>query len=198
MRILKQAVGAMGTLVVVIVIAAMVMPKAAHGIVATLVQVVNTSANPVPTAATEARNSFDVTGLCIFNPSRPDVCALSGTTPIYTVPTGRIAVVETFSGVCVTDNGTPVREARIEWTPNSNNVAADTGDHRSWTVPGPGLPSPAVASFDVGSFAQNQKTYVSATSADTSINVVIFASTGQTTREEFCTASVSGYLVSSQ
>ncbi len=48
MRILKQAVGVLGTLAVIGVIAAVVMPKAAQGIVATLVQVVNTPANPVP------------------------------------------------------------------------------------------------------------------------------------------------------
>ncbi len=194
MNFVKRLLMVAGAVALAGIFGALLAPKAAHGIVATLVQVVNTPANPVPTAATEARNSFDVTGFCIFNLT--DVCARSGTTPIYTVPSGKIAVVETFSGVCVTDNGTPVREARIEWTPNSNNVPSDTGDHRSWTVPGPGLPSPAVASFDVGSFAQNQKTYVSATSADTSINVVIFATSAQKTAEEFCTASVSGYLVS--
>lgn len=38
-----------GTLVVVAVIATMVMPKTARGLVATLVQVANTSTNPVPT-----------------------------------------------------------------------------------------------------------------------------------------------------
>lgn len=50
MRMLKQAVGVLGTLVVVIVIAALVSPKTAHAIIATAVQVVNTSANSVPTS----------------------------------------------------------------------------------------------------------------------------------------------------
>ena|SRR5579864_5504971 len=50
MRMLKQAVGVLGTLVIVIAIAALVMPKTAHAIIATAVQVVNTSANSVPTS----------------------------------------------------------------------------------------------------------------------------------------------------
>jgi hypothetical protein len=50
MRILKQAVGVLGTLVVLVAIAALAIPKTAHALVATLVQVVNTSANSVPTS----------------------------------------------------------------------------------------------------------------------------------------------------
>jgi hypothetical protein len=50
MRMLKQAMGVLGTLVVLIAIAALTMPKTAHAIIATAVQVVNTSANSVPTS----------------------------------------------------------------------------------------------------------------------------------------------------
>jgi hypothetical protein len=53
MGLLKQTVGVLGTLVVAVVIATVAMPKAAHGIVATLVQVANTSANPVPVTPTQ-------------------------------------------------------------------------------------------------------------------------------------------------
>ncbi len=100
MRLLKQAVGVLGTLIVVIAIAAVVMPKAAHAIVATLVQVVNTSANPVPTLATDALSAFDVTNSCLFGGGN-----FCGVEPLYTVPAGQIAVIESTSGQCFINAG---------------------------------------------------------------------------------------------
>lgn len=61
MRLLKQAVAVLGTLVVAIVIAAVVMPKTAHAIVATAVNVVNTPGNPVPTVPAQITTSFTAT-----------------------------------------------------------------------------------------------------------------------------------------
>jgi hypothetical protein len=51
MRLLKQAMAVLGTVVVIAAVVALVTPKTAHAIVATAVQVVNTSANPVPVAS---------------------------------------------------------------------------------------------------------------------------------------------------
>ncbi len=136
MRILKQAVGVLGTLVVVIVIAALVMPKAAHGIVATLVQVVNTSANPVPTLATDALSSFGTTGACSLVGGR--FC----TTGLYMVPAGQIAVIESTSGRCFYDagnlnvallqfqNATQIMDMILERTHgNAGNGAVETWTH---------------------------------------------------------------------
>jgi hypothetical protein len=103
MRLLKQAMGVLATLVVVLVIAALVMPKAAHGIAATLVQVVNTSANPVPVQETRspALNSFTQNANCQF---------LTGSRcfnfQFFSIPPGRVAVVESISSQCAVDPGT--------------------------------------------------------------------------------------------
>lgn len=52
MRLLKQAMAVLGTVVVIAMMAALVAPKPVHGLVATMVQVVNTSTNPVPVTGT--------------------------------------------------------------------------------------------------------------------------------------------------
>ena len=48
MKLLKQAFAALGVVMLIAIFVVLVTPKATHAIVATLVQVVNTSANPVP------------------------------------------------------------------------------------------------------------------------------------------------------
>jgi hypothetical protein len=50
MRLLKRALAVLGTVVLIATIAALVTPKTAHAVVATLVQVQNGPANPVPTS----------------------------------------------------------------------------------------------------------------------------------------------------
>jgi hypothetical protein len=53
MRLLKQAMAVLGTVVVIAAIAALVTPKMAHAIIATAVQVVNGPGNPVPITTTD-------------------------------------------------------------------------------------------------------------------------------------------------
>jgi hypothetical protein len=64
MKLLKQALAVLGTVVVIAVFAALVTPKTAHAIVATLVDVVNTTANPAITQDTSKQASQIVTLYC--------------------------------------------------------------------------------------------------------------------------------------
>jgi hypothetical protein len=92
-----------------------VAPKAVHAVVATLVQVANTSANPVPTLEEEAQSGFMVSGTCTFGGT--DISAqLCGVDSIYAVPAGRTAVLESFSGLCSTDSGTALIEFDLALT----------------------------------------------------------------------------------
>jgi hypothetical protein len=116
MRLLKQAVGVLGTVVVMVVIATVVMPKTTHAIVSTLVTVVNTSANPVPTFPTEALNHFNVTSGCSFAGSF--ACDVN---PIYNVPVGKTAVVEYVSGFCNTEAGTGIALLRLDTVPDNTS-----------------------------------------------------------------------------
>jgi hypothetical protein len=190
MNILRRTLMAIGGMAVVSLVIALAAPKAAHALVATLVQVVNTTANPVPTSLTDALNSFDVENACNFSlssnggSSGSDTCKIPA---IYTVPAGKIAVVETVSGRCVTDTGTALREVRLDFLGNTATSP------NSWLVPGPAFP---FYGGEVVSFAQNQKTYISAVSADAPIDVEIFATAGQksTTGADSCAVDISGHL----
>jgi hypothetical protein len=104
---LKQAVGVLGTLVVVIVIAAVVLPKQSHAIVATLVQVVNTSANPVPMVM--SGTPFEAALCHAFGPTQGTLCGaeVSDFVVPSTTSTGasvKRLVVENISGFCTAEN----------------------------------------------------------------------------------------------
>jgi len=173
MRLLKQAVGVLGTLVVLIVIAAVVMPKAAHGIVATMVQVVNTPSQPVPVADQDARNSFEIV-LCVASP-QPLGCPDSFTVPATTAtaqPVERL-VIEFVSFGCDA-------EARI-------NLRSETG-----IVEGQPAPGIFFHTFLVTGSANSG--FAAATP------VRIYADPGSTIKAQqfvgtFCFVNVSGHLV---
>ena len=79
-----------GAAVLAVILASLLAPKAAHALVATLVQVTNTSANPVPTVATDnpALQPFQWSG------------AQSGIEFSFSVPTGKTLVIEQLSVHC--------------------------------------------------------------------------------------------------
>ena len=96
MRLLKQVMTVLGTVVVIAVIAAFMAPKTAHPLVATVAQVVHTLANPAPTALADEPIIFE--GGAPFNCkfSTTDACTVT----LYTVPENKVAVIESVSGVC--------------------------------------------------------------------------------------------------
>ena len=79
---------------------ALLAPKAAHGIVATLVQVVNTSANPVPTQAVDnhARHALGLDASVVIPDGQLGVFGTFGdANGPYTVPAGKRLVMESLS-----------------------------------------------------------------------------------------------------
>ena len=90
MKLLKQAMAVLGTVVVIAVIAALVTPKTAHALVATMVQVVNTSTSPVPTKRVD-------------NPAQqPFQFFVTGGNPFFEfqVPPGKTLVMEQIGMNC--------------------------------------------------------------------------------------------------
>lgn len=103
MRLLKQALALLGAFVVFAGIVALVAPTRVHAVAAALVQVTNTSANPVPTIDSTAAFPFATTLVT-------DTVSLSGafTVPSTTstgVPVKRL-VIETMSVECDIGSGT--------------------------------------------------------------------------------------------
>jgi hypothetical protein len=87
----------------------LVVPKTAHAVIATLVQVVNTSANPVTTQVVNnpARQAVVLTALVIVGDgqtmSEGTFQAVSGED--YVVPAGMRLVIESTSGIIVLPTG---------------------------------------------------------------------------------------------
>jgi hypothetical protein len=101
MNIIRKAVTTLGGVFLAALLIAALAPKAAHGIAASLVQVANTSANPVPTVAADNPANFPVQAqLCTSDTSNcPNPIFMVPTTTSTGLPVKRL-VIENFSGTC--------------------------------------------------------------------------------------------------
>ena len=173
MNTLRRAAMAIGVMTVVALVLALAAPKPAHGIVATMVQVVNTPSQPVPVADQDARNSFEIV-LCVASP-QPLGCPDNFTVPATTAsaqPVERL-VIEFVSFGCDA-------EARI-------NLRSETG-----IVEGQPAPGIFFHTFLVTGSANSG--FAAATP------VRIYADPGSTIKAQqfvgtFCFVNVSGHLV---
>lgn len=192
MRLLKQAVAVLGTVVLVAMTVALLTPKTAHALVAAMVQVVNTPSQPVPTLAADPLTSFVASNTCPFGDPPDRVRDGCDIVPLYTVPAGKTAVIESASGNCVTNSGTTIREFQLQLT--GPNGAAQFSFPSSPAVAGNGDSTGGVA-FAVTTTAQDFKSYAS---AGTPINFFGYASANQqlfsNAQSPGCTFSVSGHL----
>jgi hypothetical protein len=182
MRLLRQAMAVLGSVVVIAVIVALVTPKTAHAIVATAVQVVNPLSQPVPMLATDALTSFVTVEQCEFGSDafQPNSCFLPN---IYTVPQGKVAVLESLTAACSVNAGTA--PWRLEMQENSPDGIVEQD------FP----PSPPVAtnfSFPESVTALNLKSYASTGAISMAVRA---------TASEIgfgCNVTLSGHLVSTQ
>jgi hypothetical protein len=166
MRLLKQAVAILGTVVVIAVIAAVVTPKTAHAIIATAVQVVNGPANPVPTTMTD-------------NPAlHPFLNYQIGSNPLFSfqVPASNTLVIEEFSMTCIEGSNTfPQTDFRLFVTTGGNSA--------QYTFAPAMLPGELIAT-------QQLRVY-----ADPGTTVTIGTGAGVANGSN-CASAVSGHLVS--
>ena len=92
MKLLKQAMAVLGTVVVIAVIVVLVTPKTAHALVATLVQVENTPTTAVPTVIAPAAGQL-YNSVCSVDTNGPGFSECNFTP----VPAGKTLIVETGS-----------------------------------------------------------------------------------------------------
>jgi len=139
----------------------------------------NTPSQPVPTLGAEALSSF-----VAYNS-----CAAAGTSlacqiaPIYTVPQGQIAVIESVAGFCGGTAPFAIIFLEMDFT------GPDGQPKGLRFAPGPVVPN---GGGDVTAWGLNLKTYAS--SGD--INFLAEGSVGSTGGS--CNAVISGYLVPAQ
>lgn len=164
MNVLRKILVGLGSIVVVALVLTLAAPKTVHAIVSALVTVSNTAANPVPTIGAEAGRAFVVGNNCFF--AGATSCFV---VPLYTVPAGETAVIESVSYAC-------------------GPLAAGTAltfVEMSFKVPGG---SASVNFSPVSSGSQNLKTYAGPGDIDAS-----FDTSGS--QGNVCSLTVSGYLV---
>lgn len=127
MKLLKQAMALLGSVVVIAVLVALVTPKTAHALVATLVQVVNTPSQPVPTWRTDndgrsvvrlSYGEFMPAGT-VISEGKPLLDTVSGLA--YTVPAGERLVIDNVSLLADPPTGQKV-EANFSEGPQVTNV----------------------------------------------------------------------------
>lgn len=146
--------------------------------------------HPVPPPAASAFGAFVASGNCRFEGD--DLCRIS---PLYTVPAGRTAVIESASGVCVTVAGSATREFQLGFT-------GPQGAPAQLSLP-PSPPTAAVGTstgsvnISVSSTAQNLKSYASGGDSGTSVVFSGYASANQAASFPNCVFTVSGYLIPS-
>ena len=105
MKLLKEALGVLGALVVLMAIVALVAPKRAHAVVAALVQVTNTNSNPVPTQDVGKDLATNEWFECSTSETGSEVVSCEP----FTVPAGQRFVIDEIDGFCVPAAGQSIQ-----------------------------------------------------------------------------------------
>ena len=210
MRLLKQALAILGSVVVVAMIGALVAPKAVHAVVAAAVNVVNTSANPVPTYDAGTRFQADACTSSGATSAATSFCGLN-TSATFTVPattaSGAIVkrlVVDDVSGGCSNFNNPSlfIKTVRLtgQFVPDSVANGETAAVHY---VPIIGAPYSYVNVPNFGAFSNvsetdytyGQATHFSFNPGDTVTLNLVFYSPGNGSFDGGCFARIEGVLV---
>jgi hypothetical protein len=187
MNFAKRLLMLAGAVALASLLGAVIAPRAAHAVIATLVQVVNNVAvvnpldgngNQIPLLTKDSdspiRSPFDVEVFCVFgNVFGDNVCL----TNILNVPGGQVAKVEYASLFCQTS--TPVKVVDLQ-----DNASGSVQDH-FLTIPGGTLQSQT-------GFGQTMNFYVVGSAAAN--NAVRSFIQGDATTTGRCFITISGYL----
>jgi hypothetical protein len=111
MQMVKRLLMGFGAILAAALMLAVAAPKSAHALVAALVQVTNTTANPVPTVATD-NPGLQPLGNFQFNTAGPPTFTL-------TVPAGKTLVLEEFGVDCAFLGDPLVQTSIILYVQNS-------------------------------------------------------------------------------
>jgi hypothetical protein len=195
MNFAKRLLMVSGAVMLAGMVGILLTPKALHA-VATAVQVVNSSANPVPTLATDALNSFVAVASCKFgSPAgiQADMCFAA---PLYNVPQNKIAVIESSTGRCITDVGTTAAEFILDFTSSDGSALIPLRLPPSPAVTTSG-PSAGPGGDVVSTLPRDLKTYVSGGASGNEVDAEAFASAAQGATRT-CEFTISGHLAPAQ
>lgn len=184
MNFIRKAITTLGGIFLAALLLAALAPKATHGIVAALVQVANTSANPVPIF--DVNNPAESTIVNIGCGAQTSTSPFGGvmgcymgfgstTEATYAVPSGRRFVMQQLDATCSAPKGVVISQAELLYsTPPSSTVNSYI------TLPGNGNVD---ANYPIHYYA------------DTGSNIQFIAVTSDSSGQTTCTVNVTGYLV---
>jgi hypothetical protein len=188
MQFAKRMFMGFGVVAFMTVLLSLSAPKVVHGIVATLVQVANTSANPVPTLEQEAQSAFVAQGTCQISPGGCTVDTL------YTVPMGKTAVLESVGFVCATTPAGGMSSSSVQAASASMSFSPPGGGPIVYLPLAPGNPF-FVPSGVLQSTGQNLKSYAAGGSSGSNIVFEAFITyAGPTSPTGSCVILLSGHL----
>ena len=210
MKLLKQALGVLGALAAVAAVTALVMPKAVHAVAAALVEVTNTSANPVPMYDSATRFQADVCHAFGSVSAAVNFCG-SNTSSSFVVPSvtsGGAAVkrlvVDNVGGVCSSFNNSTLVITNVglkgqfvpDSVPNGDPSAIHwiplVGPAHSYVNdPSIGPPLGGIAETDYG---YGQDSHYSFNPGTTVSAFVEYSFTGVGDQDLGCLVNVEGYL----
>ena len=211
MRFAKRLLMGAGAVALAGILAVAIAPKAAHGLVAALVQVANTSANPVPTYDSGTRFQASLCYGFGSVTAALNACAPDANTNTFKVPTVTSAgapvkrlVVDNVSGVCSSFNNPSLFIKTVILTgpfvpdsvPNSESAFSDyipiVGAPYSY-VNDPTSPFP-LASVPETDYSYGQTVHFAFNPGDTVTMYLEYFFTSVGTRDAFCLGRIDGTL----
>ena len=116
----KRVLMFLGLVVLVAAVVSVLAPKATHALVATLVQVANTSANPAIIRDTDNSGRGNIQNPNCQAFSTPGLAAAVFCSPSYTVPAGQRLVIEQLEANCSTPEGNNLNQPVVDLTVGGN------------------------------------------------------------------------------
>jgi hypothetical protein len=210
MRLLKQALGVLGALLAVVAVTALVMPKAVHAVAAALVEVTNTSTNPVPMYDSSTRFQADLCHTFGSVSAAENYCG-TNTSRSFVVPSvtsGGAAVkrlvVDNVAGVCSSFNNPSFVITNVALTGQfvPDSVANGDSSATHWIpLVGPAHsyvndPSigPPLGGFQETDYGYGQNAHFSFNPGTTVSAFIEYSWTGVGDTDAGCLVNVEGYL----
>jgi hypothetical protein len=122
MNFAKRVLMFLGSVVLAAALVSVLAPKATHALVATLVQVANTTANPVPNSDVDnpGRATLVVTACNANSTSNDSSSSQIGCISDYTVPGGNRLVIQQVEANCATPTGQSLVQTGMLVSTNGN------------------------------------------------------------------------------
>jgi hypothetical protein len=184
-------------------------PRIAHAITATLVQVVNTSANPVPSA--DASLKFEASVCSQSGTIAPATNSCAPGKNVFVVPTTTTTgtpvkrlVIDYVSGTCsnFNNNALQLKTITIAGPPTPDSVNGGSS-FTYYVATGPGYSyvndstwGPPIANFPETDYIFSQPTHITFNAGDTvSVGVLGFLPSRASAFDYYCIDQLAGYLV---